>query len=398
MKSLSLVSLALAGIAVTASCSQESLNPGTSSSGATAGAQNSAGQPASGGSGGSTGGTTGGTTGGAMMTGGTTGGTMPMTTGGTGGSTGGAGGTTGGTGGTTPVTGGSAGMATTGGSAGTGMGVGGSAGTGTGAGGSGGAPAGGSAGTGAGGMTTGAGGMGAGGAPPLDPATLIPGLDGWYWEITATNGDNPGGNNYYLNDSNQQCPSTNMWATTGVSRTKTFQMKGTAGTKYTINFELRGAMGLRCYTGGTAIQMQPADTGPNNGWYVGGKQANDSIWNTYELDVTPPVTGEANTYFLNGIPSTSNSCDKELTYELNFKAKFVVMGDSTLTFTTHDANCKAQQNCGPTPASGCMPRTIDLSGLSPAPTAVHQPVANAIGANTFYPQWFYFDVQTITSP
>jgi hypothetical protein len=396
MKSLSLVSLALAGIAVTASCSQESLNPGTTASAATGGAQNSAGQTALGGNGGSTGGTTGGTgTGGAMMMmSGGTGGAMMMTSGGTGGSTGGIGGSNGGTGGTTPAAGGSAGMTmTTGGSAGTGGGGGMTAG------GSGGAPVGGSAGTGAGGMPTGAGGMGmAGGGGTLDPATLVPGLDGWYWEISATNGDDPGGNNYYLNESNQQCPSTNSWATTGVSRTKTFEMKGTAGTKYTINFEVRGAMGLRCYTGGTAIQMQPSDTGPNNGWYVGGKQANDSIWNTYELDVSPAVTGEANTYFLNGIPSTSNSCDKELSYEVNFKAKFVVMGDSTLTFTTHDANCKAQQNCGPTPASGCVPRTIALTGLSPAPTAVHQPVADVIGVNTFYPQWLYFDVQSITSP
>jgi hypothetical protein len=240
--------------------------------------------------------------------------------------------------------------------------------------------------------------MGAAGGGSLDPSVIVPGLDGWYWEINTTNGDNPGGNNYWLTDSGQQCPQNSNWAMAGVSRTKTFKMMGTSGTKYTINFALRGAMGFRCYTGGTPTAMQPNPNSPNNGWYVGGQQYNNSIWNTYELDVgSPSVTGEANTYFLNGIPSTSNACDQELTYEMNYTAKFAVMGDSTLTFTTHDTNCKAQQNCGPTPTTACVPRQIDLSGMSPAATFT-QPVTDLVGGNTFYPQWFYFDVTSITSP
>jgi hypothetical protein len=357
----------------------------------------------SGGTGGSTGGT-GGSTGGTSATGGTGG-----TTGGTGGTTGGTGGSTGGTGGSTGGAGGSTGGTvsmggmgagagvgpTTGGASGSGSSVGGGAGMGTG-GSSGGMPGtGGSAGTGAGGSA----GMGAGGAAALDPATLIPGLDGWYWEISTTNGDNPGGNNYWLSDTGQSCPQNSDWNKAGLTRSKDFQMKGTAGTKYTITFELRGAMGFRCYSGGTSTQTQPNANGVNNGWYVGGQQANNSIWNTYELDVQPAVTGEANTYFLNGLPysATAGICDQELTYEMHTKGKFVVMGDSTLHFWTHDTNCKAQQNCGPTPSTSCVPRQIDLSGMSPA-AMVNQPVTNAVGASTFYPQWFYFDVQTITSP
>jgi hypothetical protein len=363
----------------------------------------------SGGTGGTTGGTGGGTT-----TGGS-GGTGGSTTGGTGGTTGGAGGTTGGAGGST---GGSVSMGgmgavagtgvATGGSSGTGSTVGGSAGMGTG-GGSGGMPAGGgmggttttggSAGMSAAGTGTGAGGSGGSGA--LDPNTLVPGLNGWYWEITTTNGQNPGGNNYWLTDNGQSCPTGANWLATGVSRSKDFPVMGTANTKYTINFQLKGAMGFRCYTGGTATTMTPNPNGANNGWYVGGQQANDSIWNTYEIDVqNPSVTGEANTYFLNGVPysSTAGVCDQELTYDMETKGSFAVMGNSTIHVWTHDTNCKAQQNCGPTPSTGCMPRTIDVSGLNPPATMVHQPVVNSVGGNTFYPQWFYFTVTSITSP
>lgn len=404
MKLINLVPLALTGLAVTMSCSQPSLQSEVSN-GARAGAGGSS-EAMSG-----AGGTTGGTTGGTMSAGGTTGGSV--STGATGGSMVGAGGSaTGGTGGTTGgTTGGSVSMGGMGGTGAIGMTTGGSSGAPATTGGSAGMSAGGGGGmmTGGGGMagmTTGAGGMsmagatgtaGAGGT--LDPNTLVPGLDGWYWEIDTTNGQNPGGNNYWLTDNGQQCPQNSDWNQAGVTRSKDFKMMGTSGTKYTINFELRGAMGFRCYTGGMAAQTQPNANSPNNGFYVGGQQYNNSIWNTYELDVqSPPVTGAtSNTYFLNGIPSTSNACDQELTYEMRYTASFQVMGDSTLHFSTHDTNCKAQQNCGPTPTTSCAPRSVDLSGMSPAATFT-QPVANTIGGTTFYPQWLYFDVKSITSP
>jgi hypothetical protein len=386
MKLTNLVPLAFLGLAFTASCSQGNLTPETNT-GARGGASG-AGQAASGGTGGTTGGTGGGTSSGGN---GNLGGS---TNAGAGGSSSGTGGTTGGS----VSAGGMGASAGVGPTSGGTAGAGGGGGAGASAGGSGGMPAGGgTGGTDVGGSPS-AGGMGAAGGGALDPATVVPGLDGWYWEISTTNGSNPGGNNYWLTDNGQTCPQNSDWAQAGVTREKTFKVMGTPGTKYTINFELRGAMGFRCYTGGTPTTMQPSTTAANNGWYVGGQQYNNSIWNTYELDVqNPPVTGEANTYFLNGIPSTSNTCDQELTYEMRYTAKFVVMGDSTLRFSTHDTNCKAQQNCGPTPTASCAPRQIDLSGMSPAAT-ITQPVANAVGGSTYYPQWFYFDVKSVTSP
>ena len=82
---------------------------------------------------------------------------------------------------------------------------------------------------------------------------------------------------------------------------------------------------------------------------MGGKQYNDSIWNTYEIHVSPAVAGQANVFYANafGTDAVNNSwCQKEATYEVRYMAKLPVMGDSTLTFTIHDTNCQAQQNCG----------------------------------------------------
>jgi hypothetical protein len=145
--------------------------------------------------------------------------------------------------------------------------------------------------------------------------------------------------------------------------------------------------------------VAPNANGPNNSWYVGGTQFNDSIWNTYEIHVTPPVPGEANVYYANGFPMNPAWCEKEATYEIRYTAKFAVLGGGTIQFTIHDANCQAQQNCGgDDTATVCnATRTIDVSGLSPAPTFT-QPVTNVVGTRTYYPQWLYFDVKSVTSP
>ena len=180
-------------------------------------------------------------------------------------------------------------------------------------------------------------------------------------------------------------------------------MHGTAGTAYTINFEVRGVVGTRCYTGGTiASTAVPSATAPNNAWYVGGRQYNDSIWNTYEIGVNPAVTGQANKFFANafGTDSVNTSwCQKEATYEVRYTAKLPVMGNSVLTMTIHDTNCQAQQNCGGNDTSTVcnQMRTVSLSDLSPAGTFA-QPRTNMIGGMTYYPQWLYFDVKSVTSP
>jgi hypothetical protein len=199
------------------------------------------------------------------------------------------------------------------------------------------------------------------------------------------------------------CPNANAtdWNQRGAIRNVTHTVGGTSGTKYTINFEVRGVLGTKCYQGGTPasttlISDVEGSTG-NNGWYVGGTPI-ESLWNTYEIHVSPAVTGAANVYYLNAFPNNSGYCEKHETFVMKYTASFPVLGGGTITLTIHDSNCLGQQNCGapdsqPTCAS---PRSVDLTGMSPAPPSTFsQPY---VQSNGFHPQWVFFDVKTVTSP
>jgi len=301
------------------------------------------------------------------------------TNGGTGGSTGGSSGSS---------TGGSSGSAT-GGGAGTAAGAGGSA--------AGGMPAGGAGagGAGAAGMATG--GMAGGGAIDVD-AFFMPNLNGLYYELRTYNEMDPGDSMYLLTEAaGDACPTGADWKTSGIDRSKMFTAKGTAGQKYTVNFQVRGAMTARCVSGGTPSAMMADAMGTkNNLFYAGGTQFMDSPLNTWQFDVTPAVMGEAaNTYFLNGIPSSSNQCDSKVVYDVGYTAKIVVAGDSTLNLSSHSSDCKVPENCGPDPAM-CMPRTINMDGVEVHASPM-QPVADILNeTTTFYPQWVVIDITSIT--
>jgi len=54
-------------------------------------------------------------------------------------------------------------------------------------------------------------------------------------------------------------------------------------------------------------------------------------------------------------------------------------------------NCGAYYGVNECPS----PRTVDLSGMNP-PATFTQPRHNSIGGATYYPQWAYFDVKSVT--
>jgi hypothetical protein len=161
------------------------------------------------------------------------------------------------------------------------------------------------------------------------------------------------------------------------------------------------------------------ESGPNNGWYAGGKQYNDSIWNTMEIRVAPKVTGQPNQtlntgydiYFANSFQNSNSSaagtaqwwCQREATYEVGYNASFPVMGGGTITLVTHDSNCRALQNCGSTlslmTCNSANSRTISMSGVTPAaPASFPQPRSFSLNGTTYYPQWLWIDVTSVTSP
>jgi hypothetical protein len=267
-----------------------------------------------------------------------------------------------------------------------------------------------------GGTTTSTG--GAGGATTVDPATIVPQMDGFLWVGTCAAQEVGAGSLdcYLLPDgaTTTTCPNATSatYATKGVIRTVTQTVGGTPGTQYTINFEMRGVLGSKCYSGGTrrAGNAPPANWNAEvntDGWYEGGIP-DTGLWNTYEIHVSPPVgttnlTADKteNVYYLNSMPSTLGVtwCEVHETFPMQYTASFPVMGGGTIKFVLHDSNCKGQQNCGgPTPANcTTQHRTVDLTGMPTplqTPPSPQQPYKDS---NGHYPQWILFNVTSVTS-
>lgn len=233
----------------------------------------------------------------------------------------------------------------------------------------------------------------------IDPATFAPDIDGFYLEGTCTG----------RASKDRECSLGTVttganWGTTGIIKENNFKVNGEAGKKYLLNLDVRGVVGSRCYQGGMRRSTAEINLdGPNDALYVGGTPGGEGWWNTYEIHVeNPQVAGEANDFYLNAFEQVYNNTDYEKcnaheSYEINYKFDLPVMGDSTVRFRLHDNNGNGQMNCGlGSDTDPCLaPRTVDLSGMTPAAT-FSQPPINQAGTDTFYPQWVYFDVVSVT--
>ena len=274
--------------------------------------------------------------------------------------------------------------------------------------------------TSAGGTTTAGGSTSAGGGMSINPASVVPTLDGYLWVATCSDGS-PVNTDCPDNNAAGQCPNSTAtdFNQRGLFVTATIPVKGTAGTQYTINFQARGVLGTECYSGGTTTAgstTQPTlsanpEVSNTTTWYMGGSPL-ASKWNTYEIHVSPavgtnylnPLDNTQNVYYLNSFPqSPSGWCEKEESFPITISsASFPVKGGGTISLVLHDSNCLTQQNCGgPANQKTCgTPRTIDLSGMTPPTTqasfaSMQQPYKQT---NGFYPQWILFHVTSVTSP
>jgi len=187
-----------------------------------------------------------------------------------------------------------------------------------------------------------------------------------------------------------------------VTHTTTYQMGGDSATTYAVTFNVRGVVEAYAYVGGTRAAGTASISTSTSLFCSGGTQepsGNGNDYNTYELDVSPAVTGETNVYYLNSVISSENphtsSSTQHLTFPINYSATIKVKGGGTITFKSYDSNCRSVQNCGPTQGNKCQaPRTVSLAGVTPAaPTDFSQPFQAPTG---FYGQWVYFDVTNVT--
>jgi hypothetical protein len=180
-------------------------------------------------------------------------------------------------------------------------------------------------------------------------------------------------------------------------------MGGTPGTVYSVTFHIKGVVEVNAYAGGvrdagtTSIQTTPRDL-----FQVGGTPQDNTgqsfDYNTYELDVTPAVSGAANVYFLNSVtyeqnPHANGSPTTHLTFDIDYSATIKVPGGGTVTLKVTDSNCTQVQNCGAAAGNTCQaPRTVSLAGATPSAPSFAQPFSNG----QFYGQWVFFDITSVT--
>lgn len=183
---------------------------------------------------------------------------------------------------------------------------------------------------------------------------------------------------------------------------KSWTMGGSAGAVYSVTFRVRGVVEVTSYAGGTRDSGTESISASKNLFQRGGSGGTTYGYNAYQLDVTPPVSGEPNTYFLNSVNSTEDphvsSVTIHLTFAIDYSASIKVPGQGTVTLTLSDLNCQMQMNCGSVSNSTCLtPVTVSLQGARPpAPSSFMQPFAQTFPTSTSYGQWLFFDITAVT--
>jgi hypothetical protein len=189
-----------------------------------------------------------------------------------------------------------------------------------------------------------------------------------------------------------------------VTKTTTFPIAGTAGTVYNVTLRIRGIVEAYAYVGGVRDAGNASITANKDLFQQGGApQAAGGAnydYNTYEVDVTPPVAGKPTVYFLNSVtnaegPHAANTPTSHLTFPIDYTKTISVTGGGSVTLKVFDSNCTLVQNCGPTATSNVCtaPASVSLAGAMPVST-LQQPFQMPVGR---FGQWVHFDVTNVVA-
>ena len=105
--------------------------------------------------------------------------------------------------------------------------------------------------------------------------------------------------------------------------------------------------------------------------------------------------------------NTSAWCQKEATYETRFTASFPVMGGGTITLVTHDTNCRTLGELRFRRGAGELQQQRrahhrhdrpDAASDGPGGGTFTQPRTGSLAGSTYYLQWIWIDVTSVTSP
>lgn len=260
----------------------------------------------------------------------------------------------------------------------------------------------------AGGTAGNSAGGGAAGGGAIDPTTFSGGWDGALIEYAC---GNTGSGYDCQQPAIAQCtsvigtntPPSVLKPTNGAATFWT--VGGESSTVYNVTVHIRGVVEVTYYFGGTRDEgttsiLKNLDLFQQGGTVQTNSMGSSFDYNTYEVDVTPAVSGAANTYYLNSVtasegPHASNSPTTHLTFPIDYTKTIKVMGGGTVRLSVTDSNCTEVQNCGPTSGNTCAsPRTVSLTGSTPAaPSSFVQPYQQPA---TRYGQWLFFDVTNVT--
>jgi hypothetical protein len=274
----------------------------------------------------------------------------------------------------------------------------------------------GASGSGAGGMSGGAGGgsgmAGSSGSPGTAGApNLLPIVGSWDGALLTYACGQTGSSYDCAEPTSAACMSTATGTPSLIPSSNgmpsSWTIAGTTGTVYSVTVRIRGMVEVTSYVGGTRDQGDTSITVSTDLFQQGGSpQAAGGVsfdYNTYELDVTPPVAGAANTYFLNSVTTTENphapnSPTSHLTFPIDYTKTIKVTGGGQVQLKVSDSNCLINMNCGAVFNSQCSsPRSVSLAGSTPAaPSSFVQPFSGEPA--TRYGQWLFFDVTNVTLP
>lgn len=225
----------------------------------------------------------------------------------------------------------------------------------------------------------------------LAPSVFAAGLDGFLYRGSCNGGS-----------ASFECPLSGC--SNGEFRlSKSFTLGGSPDSNYEVALHVYGVTELRSdYEGGTRRQASASNAqSEHDFWYEGGSYTPGAGYNVYGLRVTPAVTSVAdavdggNNYFLN---ARDNSAEGHEVWELNYTAKLVARGGSTVEFTAYDPNClqimNNRETAKPSAGSGTN-GAIVVSGLDqaePPPDDFEQPLST----NNRNGQWVFIDVTGVT--
>jgi hypothetical protein len=201
------------------------------------------------------------------------------------------------------------------------------------------------------------------------------------------------------------CSNTGCVAGSVTQTLPPIQLGGVTGQVYDMTFHVRGVVEGYLYDGGTRDQgaMLPMKTMEGNDFFQRGGMplamgASGYDYNTFQLDVAPPVAGEPNRYFFNSIPITPLDATLiHLTFIIDYEKTIKITGGGTLTFSSFDSNCRLIMNCETSTSNQCANHwTVPgvAGAMPPPPTSFTQPYTNGDGK---FGQWMHVDVTDVTA-